>query len=165
MKSKNRREFIKCCSLMLGAGCFSGFTGLEAVKLSSSEKIDIDALTYCAYKCSPKECILLKATLENNEELRKKAYKEYKFKEEDGLDYDPAQVFCHTCKDHDKPVNVQVKRCDVRNCAVEKGLRGCIECKELAACDRDIWRRFPKQKQYALKLQKHWVEVEKQKLI
>jgi hypothetical protein len=166
LKMKNdRREFLKCCSLFLGAGCL-GKLDIQAAELKNAGvKLDLDELTYCAFKCSPEKCILLKATLENDDKLRRKAYKEYKFKELDGIDYDPEKVFCFTCKEHEKPANVQIKRCDVRNCAVERGVRSCVECKDLAGCKKEIWERFPQQKAYALKLQKHWLEVEKGKLI
>lgn len=165
MKSSNRRNFIKGCSLMVGAGCLAKVDLGAAEKAILDDELDLDELTYCAWRCSPQKCILLKATLQNDEKLKKRVYKEFKFKETDGIDFDPSLIFCYTCKEHEKEANLQVKRCDVRNCAIEKGVRSCVECQSLQTCKKDIWNRFPKQKIYALKLQKRWVEQEKQKLI
>ncbi|MBD3857240.1 MAG: DUF3795 domain-containing protein [Acidobacteria bacterium] len=57
------------------------------------------------------------------------------------------------CKELEKPEGIVLKRCDVRACAREKELDGCIECDELPACDKDLWRRFPKFKEQVVELQ------------
>jgi hypothetical protein len=61
---------------------------------------------------------LLKATTENNIELKKKAYADFKFKEKHGIDFDPENVFCYGCKIQDKPLGIPVKSCTVRSCVI-----------------------------------------------
>jgi hypothetical protein len=44
----------------------------------------------------------------------------------------------------------------VRSCAREKKLECCIECNELGACDKDLWRRFPKFKEQVVAMQERY---------
>ena len=60
------------------------------------------------------------------------------------------------CKAPGKPEGIVVQRCDVRPCAREKKLECCIECDELPACDKDLWRRFPDFKKQVVELQKKY---------
>lgn len=165
MKISNRREFLKCCSLAVGAGCLGKIDLSGAEKKFQDKKLDLDELTYCAWKCSPETCVMLKATQDDNEELRKKAFEISGFKEKFGVEYDKKLVFCHTCKEENKPQNMMMKACEVKNCAVERGVRSCVECKDLSGCKKETWVKYPQQKAYALKLQKQWIEQEKKALI
>jgi hypothetical protein len=104
--------------------------------------IDPKKLTFCGYTC-PEDCKFLRATLENNLELKKEAWKEWKIEETFGVKFDEAQAICYGCKELEKPEGIVLKRCDVRPCAREKNLEACIECDELATCDKELWTRFP----------------------
>ena len=161
--SHNRRDFLKHCS-QLGMSCAFLLCGknIMAAKASivaSQEKkkdLDPDKFTYCGYQC--KQCELLKATLNNDEELKKKVYKTWKWKEQYGIEYDPDKVFCYGCKADDKPSNPVLDKCQVRKCAREKELAACFQCEELKSCDKEYWAKYPQQKTYTLKLQEKYKE-------
>ncbi len=70
--------------------------------------------------------------------------------------FDPEQAICYGCRAEDKPQGIVLKRCDVRACVREKELDCCIECPELSACDKDLWRRFPKFKEQVIEMQERY---------
>jgi hypothetical protein len=153
-----RRDFITTC-IKAGVTCcalsynLTGF-GQDPVK-KEDEKPDPKNLEYCGYKC-PADCPLKKGTLENNVELKKQAYADFKFKEKYGMDFDPEKVFCYGCKISDKPLGMPVKSCTVRKCVIEKGYDCCIQCEGLANCDKELWINFPKFKDHMIELQKKY---------
>ena len=150
-----RREFLGKCLKAGVAGCALVYANPLMAKDPEQQvqKPDLKSLTYCGFKCT-NECTLYKATIENNPELRKKAYEEFKWKEKFNVDYDPDKVFCWGCKPKDKPLSINVSACTVRKCAIEKKYDGCIQCNGLAACDKELWKNFPKFKASVLEMQK-----------
>jgi len=153
-----RREFIAsgaragmvCCGILLCPWkATSSFPGGGY----DDEKPDPAKLNYCGYQC-PQDCPFLKGTLENNVELKKQAYEQWQIKERYGMDFDPETIFCYGCKTADKPEGVVLKQCTVRNCVMEKKLECCIQCAELAQCDKELWSRFPDLKTYMIEQQK-----------
>ena len=143
-KKINRRDFLRkssvygtaCCGLLLGMS----FNAKALFR--DDELIDPKKLNYCGYTC-PADCKFLKATLENDVELKKEAYKDWKIKEKYDIDFDAEKIFCYGCKTPDKPEGVTVTNCPVRNCAKSKGFDSCIECKDLTTCDKAFWTTFP----------------------
>ena len=150
-----RREFLGKCLKAGVAGCALVYANPLMAKDPEQQvqKPDLKSLTYCGFKCT-NECTLYKATIENNPELRKKAYEEFKWKEKFKVDYDPAKVFCWGCKPKDKPLSINVSACTVRKCTIEKKYDSCIQCNGLAACDKELWKNFPKFKTAVLEMQK-----------
>jgi hypothetical protein len=153
-----RRDFINtcfkagltCCALSYG----TGLTG-QGIFMDQDVKPDPKNLEYCGYKC-PADCPLKKGTLENNTELKKKAYTDFKFKEKYGIEFDPEKVFCYGCKVKDKPLSLPVKSCTVRSCVIAKGLDCCIQCDGLAKCDKELWTSFPQFKETVINMQKKY---------
>jgi hypothetical protein len=141
---------VTCCALSYG----TRLPGQDAAK-KQDVKPDPKNLEYCGYKC-PADCPLKKGTLENNIELKKQAYADFKFKEKFGIDFDAEQVFCYGCKIKDKPLSLPVKACTVRKCAIEKGYESCIQCEGLAKCDKELWKNFPKFKDTVIEMQKKY---------
>ncbi len=121
------------------------------------EIIDPKKLNYCGYSCPP-DCKFLKGTLDNDVELKKEAWKLWKIEERFGVEFDPDQAICYKCKTLDKPEGIVLKRCDVRACAQKKKHESCIECNELQACDKDLWRRFPKFKEQVIAMQERYFQ-------
>ncbi len=165
MKSFNkRREFIKNC-LRLGAGC-AFLPGHQIVLAdekpdsveSEAEKqaIDLRQFTYCGHYCSD-ECELFCATEGGDNELKRKVFKEWGWKEKYDVEFDPEIVFCYGCKTEDKPHNLVMKNCTVRDCALEKKLDACVQCKDLTTCKKELWSQFPEHKIYVEKLQKKYI--------
>jgi len=148
-----RREFLSGC-LKAGAACavLSAGGNLLAMTTSPDEKPDPKKLEYCGYKC-PDDCPLKKGTLENNIELKKKAYAEFGMKEKYKIDFDADKIFCYGCKSPGKPLGPAVKECTVRKCVISKGFDCCIECNTLALCDKQLWKDFPKLRDHVLGLQ------------
>ena len=146
-KMINRRNFLvksttaglACCGLIMNANkqALASLTNLM-----DDEIIDPAKLNYCGYTC-PKDCKFKKATLENNLELKKEAWGDWKIEERYGLAFDEEKAICYGCKVHDKPEGAAIANCTVRSCAMEKKLDCCIECDELKTCDKDLWTRFP----------------------
>jgi hypothetical protein len=122
---------------------------------AGDEPIDPKNLNYCGYVC-PEDCTFRRGTLENNVELKREAWEEWKIEERFGLVFNEEQAICYGCKELDKPEGIVLQRCDVRACARDKELDCCIECDELTACDRDLWRRFPKFKQQVIEMQERY---------
>ena len=153
----SRREFISrssklalsCCAI---AACPKF---VDANWLLSEEIPDPKKLNYCGYVCPP-DCKMLKGTLENDNKLKEEAFKEWKLEERYGITFDPEKVTCYGCKEEDKPQGIVLQNCTVRSCSIEKGNDCCIECAELAACDKDLWQRFPDFHKYVLEMQKKY---------
>jgi hypothetical protein len=161
--SLKRREFIlrtakaglAGCALMAGAKMF----GAENLNLRKfTEKPNPKLLNYCGYTC-PADCRLKKATLENDLELKKQAYKDWRIEEKYGIAFDPDKVTCYGCKVSDDKVAFVVEKCTVRNCAIDKGYDSCIQCNQLAACDKEIWKNFPDFHKMMIELQKQYNEA------
>jgi len=153
-----RRGFISTC-LKAGVTCcalsYSAALAAQGFVRNGDEKPDPDDLEYCGYKC-PADCTLKKGTLENNIELKKKAYADFKFREKYGLEFDPEKVFCYGCKVSGKPSGMPVKSCTVRSCVIEKGYDCCIQCDGLANCNKELWTNFPKFKDHVIEMQKQY---------
>ena len=160
----NRRHFLKSCT-QIGSGCAvmllcrNGWTQDSTQTEEKEPSVpNPSEMTYCGYKCSM-ACPLYKATIENDLELKKKAYTEFKWKEQYGIEFDPDIVFCHGCKAEDKPKNVILKKCTVRECTTGKKLESCIQCKDLKGCDKELWSRFPDFKTHVIGMQKTWADA------
>jgi hypothetical protein len=127
------------------------------------ENIDPKKLMYCGYKC-PEECKFLKASLENDIDMKKEAYEQWKIKERFNVDFDAEKIFCYGCKNTEKPDGVVLANCTVRSCVISKEYDCCIECLELVDCDKDLWTRFPDFKKHVIELQKKYLEEQQSNL-
>jgi hypothetical protein len=145
---RGSRAGISCCLLACGGK-------LLAMPANGKDLPDLKKLTYCGYQCTM-ECILYKGTLENDVELKKEAYEKWDMKERYGVDFDPDKIFCHGCKNEEKPGSIVTKKCTVRACAIEKKHECCIQCKELADCDKELWNRFPQFREKVLEMQEEY---------
>lgn len=137
------------CALLAGANLY----GIDNLKLFSGVKPDPKKLNYCGYMCPP-ECKMKKATLENNTELKKEAYVEWRIEKKYGIAFDPDKVSCYGCKVEPDKVGLVAEKCAVRSCAIEKGYDCCIECDGLAACDKEVWQTFPGFHKTVIEMQK-----------
>lgn len=150
----SRRKFVATgtiagCALLLSGKlqAIKGFTHLQ------NEIPDPKKINYCGYMC-PKDCVFLEASVKNDVELKKKAYETWEMKERFGVkEFDADKIFCFGCKNMEKPVGIRLQKCDVRNCAIDKKLDSCIECKDLKECEKDLWKKFPDFKNAVIKMQ------------
>jgi hypothetical protein len=148
-----RREFIST-GYKGGIACGILLTGnLNTFALAEDEKPDVKKLNYCGYQC-PTDCKVKKATVENNLELKKEVYKEWRIKEKYNFEFDAESMFCWGCKAEGKPLGVITTNCSVRACAIDKSYDSCIQCKDLTTCEKEIWKTFPKFRESMLELQK-----------
>ncbi len=148
MKSSlKRRDFIlktakaglAGCALMAGAGLYGkGFPYTREL----SERPDPKRLNYCGYTC-PEDCRMKAASIGNDIELKKQAYKDWRIEEKYGIAFEADNIFCFGCKVSEDKVGLVVQKCTVRNCAIERGYDCCIQCSQLASCDKEIWKTFP----------------------
>lgn len=160
-KQTNRRKFIKKsvatsltgCALLIAAK----YNPLGAFNyLAIADEIpDPSKLNYCGYTCSA-DCKLLKASEENNVELKKEAFTEWKIKEKHGVEFNADEIFCWGCKNTNKPAGIVVRKCTVRKCAIEKGYDACIECDELNKCNKELWKSFPDFHKSVIKMQENY---------
>ncbi len=153
-KDLKRRDFITRC-FGAGVACSALSHGVFLSAQDQDTKPDPKKLEYCGYKC-PDDCPLRKGTLENNPDLKKKAYEAFEFKKKFEIEFDENKVFCYGCKAKDKPESLVVKACTVRACVIEKGYDCCIQCDSLAKCDKELWSRFPQFKETVIKMQKEY---------
>jgi len=160
-KNLKRRDFVNTCFRAGVACCALSFgTTLLAQDPAKKqdEKPDPKNLEYCGYKC-PADCPLKKATMENDVELKKKAYEDFKFRDKYKVEFDQEKVFCYGCKVQDKPLSIPVKQCAVRACVISKGYDCCIQCDGLIQCDKELWKSFPKFKETVIEMQKKYREA------
>jgi hypothetical protein len=155
----DRRNFVKSgtiagCALLISGklSAISGFSHLQ------NEIPDPKKLEYCGYSC-PKNCQFLEASVKNDVELKRKAYETWEMKKRFGVDFDADKIFCFGCKNPEKPVGLRLQKCDVRQCAIENKLESCIECEELANCEKDLWTKFPEFRGAVIKMQKSYFEA------
>jgi len=154
----NRRDFIsKTTKTCIGCCALMASPSLLAHAFQNGEKIDPQKLNYCSYQC-PEKCPWLCGSNNNDIELKKKGYADWKIKERMGLEFNAESMYCFGCKNEDKPEGFLLKKCTVRTCAKEKGYEACIECKELSDCDKELWDRFPSFKEAVIELQKKYQE-------
>lgn len=147
---QSRRRFLKVCA-QSGVACCAllAWTRNQPAEECPENKqeqklkpIDFDKLSYCGVPCQ-QVCELYKATLENDEKAKKLVYEKWGWKKKFAMEYDPEKVFCHTCKPGDKPKKVGMDVCVIRNCAMANGMEACVQCKNLAACDKEYWKNWP----------------------
>lgn len=154
----NRRDFIsKTTKTCIGCCALMSSPSLLAHAFQNNEKIDPQKLNYCSYQC-PEKCPWLCGSNNNDIELKKKGYADWKIKERMGLEFNAESMYCFGCKNEDKPEGFLLKKCTVRTCAKEKGYEACIECEELSDCDKELWDRFPSFKEAVIELQKKYQE-------
>lgn len=144
--SQGSRACISCCLMMRGSR-------LMATAGPDKNIPDPKELTYCGYKCTP-ECPLLKATLDNDIDLKRKTFEEWGIEDKHGIEFDAEVYFCHGCKNEDQPKGFPVQHCSIIPCAQGKGFDCCIQCKELSECSQVLWETYPDHRKYVLDLQK-----------
>jgi hypothetical protein len=161
---KSRRRFLKYCS-QLGLAGLSLFLGYKKIlarigdeqKTTPAPAIDLKARSYCGIDCE-NECELLKATRENDIELKKKVYHDWKWKETFGVAFDPDQVFCYTCKPANGKLKIGMAECEVRKCALANGMESCIQCRNLTQCDKEFWKGWSSFYNHVKELQVQYIK-------
>jgi hypothetical protein len=165
MESKqNRRHFLKvcaksgvaCCVLLACSRHLPAEDNPEKKGDQEKKPIDFGKLSYCGIPCA-QACELYTATVENDEKAKKLIYEQWNWKKKFGIDYGPEKVFCHTCKPGDKPLKPGMAECTVRNCAMANGMKSCVQCQTLAACDKELWKSWPQAHDFAKKLQARYL--------
>lgn len=157
---KDRRGFLKdclqfggaCCALLAWTRHLPAQDSPEKKEGQAQKPLDLKNLAYCGIPCA-QFCELYKATAENDEKTKKLIYEKWEWKKKFGMEYDPAKVFCYTCKPGDKPMKPGMAECIVRNCAMGNKVESCVQCKGLAACDKEFWKSWPEAFDFAKKLQ------------
>ena len=157
---QDRREFIKdsmkglmaCCVIAQCPGLLQAGSEEEISEMDTYLKEVSKAFTYCTYRCS-ETCPLLVASLKGDQEYLDKQAKEWSEKH-GGEKVPKDQRFCYGCKPIDKPLGFIVSRCTARQCAIEKKLGSCLECGDLATCDKELWTSYPQHREAVLKMQK-----------
>jgi len=119
----------------------TGRNGPPGKEGPENKPIDLKTLAYCGIPCL-QACELNKATLENDGPMKKLVYEKWEWKKKFGVEFDPDKVFCYTCKPGDKPMKVGMGTCEVRNCALANGVESCVQCANLAACDKEFWKTW-----------------------
>jgi|WetSurMetagenome_2_1015567.scaffolds.fasta_scaffold22119_1 hypothetical protein len=153
-----RREFLlkgciagaATCAMLYGNKLY----GMQAM-LKSDEIPDPKKLEYCGYVC-PENCKMKQATIANSPEAKKEAYDQFKLTDK-GIVFDPDKIFCYGCKT-DKPIPELLQICTVRKCVLDKGMECCIECDQLQACDKELWKKYPDFYQAVISMQKKYRE-------
>ena len=130
---RNRRDFLRlgaCAGIgfalgQAGLSCCPRGTGSARDKLAGDEFVMV---AYCCLECD--KCEVYIATKNNDDELRAKVAKQWKM--------DAEKLYCDGCKSENALFN-----CDVKKCAVARGLPTCAHCDEFPSCDKDIWTKSP----------------------
>src|SRR4030043_266961 len=92
--NRSRREFLAKSSrigLICGAlACLPKILPFGSL-MREDEIPDPKKLNYCGHTCPP-DCLMKKATLENNAELKKEAYKNWRIESKYGIAFDPEKI-------------------------------------------------------------------------
>ncbi len=169
---QNRRCFLKQCT-QFGFSCLSLLICNKHLfaKISSDDQkkedikfIDLEQRSYCGIACED-ECELYKATKENNVELKKKVYDKWNWKEKFEIDFDPAKVFCYSCKPNNQILKIGMEKCEVRKCAIANEIESCIQCKNLTSCDIKFWKNWTDFYNHIKELQKQYLTQEGASLV
>ncbi len=157
----SRRDFLRL-GTFAGLACLCPIARLHAEENRTAPLPDPKKLNYCGHTCPP-DCPMKLAGQSGDSETKRKAFELWHIEERYGLAFDPDQVFCHGCKTGEPEPGVAVANCPVRPCTRERGFDCCIECGQLAACDKALWERFPDFHKSVLQMQarlsrKHSVE-------
>ena len=151
-KTQNRREFLVRCTRVGGACCALLACGRPAFsqeaaggKTGSAKPLDLKVLSFCGVPKAycESQCELFRATRDNDAKLKKTVYDQWEMKKKFGVDFDPDKIFCYGCKPGDKPLKVGMAECPVRACPMANGLESCVQCLDLAACDKAFWKEWP----------------------
>lgn len=161
---QSRRRFLRQCAQLGGACCavlalgrgLPAMAGPEENGERKQRPIDFSKLSYCGLPCV-QACELYKATLENDAQVKKALYDKWGWQKKFGIAYDPEKVFCHTCKPGDKPMKVGMAECAVRICAMANGMEACVQCGNLAACDKEYWKKWPELHEFNKKNQARYL--------
>jgi hypothetical protein len=161
---QSRRHFIQqcaklggtCCVLLAWSRYLPADEGREPKKDQGKEPLDLEEISYCGIPCV-RACALYKATQESDVGTKKLLYEQWEMKKNEGIEFDPDKIFCYTCKPGDKPKKVGMDKCAVRNCAMANGVESCIQCKGLAACDKEFWKTWPQTYEFAKKTQARYL--------
>ena len=159
---QNRRSFLglcaKCggaCSALLALGRLSRAQGSGTSSGQAQKPLDLKVLCYCGIPQAycEQQCELFKATRENDVELKRSVHDRWEMKKKFGIDFDPDTIFCYGCKPGDKPLKAGMAECPVRACPAANGLESCVQCLDLASCDKAFWKEWPNAFELAKKLQ------------
>jgi Protein of unknown function (DUF3795) len=156
-----RREFLRQCARWGVAGaCGCLVARLRAADPAPAAPKKLPALedrAWCGLICGD-WCPLYKATRADDAAAKEKIYREWKWKEKFGVEFEPAQVFCHGCRvPAGKPANVVQQRCTVLECCGRRGLASCLQCRKLAGCEQALWKDYPDFRRQMLELQRQYV--------
>lgn len=161
---QSRRLFLKQCAKLGGTCCvllawsrhLPADESPENMKDKEKKPVDLKELSYCGIPCV-KVCALYKATQDNDVKTKKLLYEQWKMKKDLGIEFDPDKIFCYTCKPGDKPMKVGMDKCAVRNCAMANAIESCVQCKNLAVCDKKYWNTWPDVYEFAKKTQARYL--------
>jgi hypothetical protein len=82
-------------------------------------------IAYCGLDCSG--CDVYRATKFDSDDLRQqyadKVFAQFK------IEVEPATINCHGCRDK-RPKTGFCATCEVRKCAIERGLENCAHCED-----------------------------------
>jgi hypothetical protein len=163
-KNVSRRRFLGRCAKLGGACCvlLAWKRSLPAQESpgrkneQGKRRIDFAELSYCGVPCA-QSCELYQATVKNDEPAKKLIHEQWNWKKRFGIDYSPDKVFCHTCKPGDKPLKPGMAECTVRICSMANGMESCVQCKNLAACEKELWKSWPQAYEFAKKMQARYL--------
>lgn len=162
-QKQSRRSFLGQCAKCGGACCallalnqISGAQENAPARPGPEEKpLDLATLAYCGIPQAycEKRCELFKATRENDVTLKKAVYDKWEMGKRFGIQFEADKIFCYGCKPGDKPLKVGMAECPVRTCPAAGGLESCVQCLDLASCDKSFWKEWPNAFDLAKKLQ------------
>jgi len=88
-------------------------------------------IAYCGLNCE--ECEARKATINNDNELRKKVAEEWS--KMNNTEIKPEFINCEGCRGNGCKTYFCTDLCAIRKCAMVKGYQTCAECANLDVCD------------------------------
>ncbi len=91
-----------------------------------------DYIAYCGLDCET--CDARLATVNNDEELRKKVSKAWS--ELNGVEITPEMINCNGCRIPGAKTVYCDSLCPIRQCAIKKQVETCGNCPEMKSCEK-----------------------------
>lgn len=91
-----------------------------------------DLIAYCGLNC--KECEAYIATINDDNELRKKVSKLWS--ELNGIEITPEMINCTGCRVDGVKTIFCDSICQIRQCALAKNVETCADCEEMEECEK-----------------------------
>jgi hypothetical protein len=128
----------KCMRAALAGEAPQGTLDCEKLKA-------LEDLAYCGFDCQA-QCPVYEATRNNDIQVKKEFAK--RWADGFGAKVKPEDVACDGCRSSSGRLGYHCENiCDVRKCAMSRGVRSCAVCDDFPSCEKQLWNNWLEMRQ------------------